>query len=83
MRGRGAVHKMLQCMTDAGTFPHTFIEVARRYCRRRGRYSRDKLIRAYGGILIDDFVQLVPRDRHVWFVAVDSQPLRPTISVIL
>lgn len=46
-----------------GTFPHTVIEIAYRYCQRRGCYRRDRLIREYGGgMLLDDFMRLVSRD---------------------
>lgn len=43
-----------------GTFPHPFVCIACRYCQRRGRYRRDRLIREHGAdITLDDFVRLV------------------------
>jgi hypothetical protein len=46
-----------------GTYPYSLIEVACRYCKRRGRYRREKLIRDFGGGMpIDTFVRLVSSD---------------------
>jgi hypothetical protein len=46
-----------------GTFPHPFIAVACRYCARKGRYRRDKLIQKYGaGMRLDAFVRLISAD---------------------
>lgn len=46
-----------------GTFPHTYIEIACRYCQRRGRYRRDRLIQEHGGgMLLDTFVRMISRD---------------------
>ena len=52
--------------TTLGTFPHTVIEIACRYCQQRGRYRRARLIQEYGGgMLLDDFMRFVSRDcRH-------------------
>ena len=41
-------------------YPYAFIEVACRYCTRRGRYRRDRLISEHGGGLpLDRFVRMI------------------------
>jgi hypothetical protein len=46
-----------------GSYPHSVIEVACRYCQRRGRYRRDRLIREHGGgIPLDAFVRKISAD---------------------
>lgn len=46
-----------------GTYPHPLISVACRYCERRGRYRREKLIREHGAdMTLDAFVQLISED---------------------
>lgn len=46
-----------------GTYPYPFIEVACRYCARRGRYRRERLIREHGaGMSLGAFVAMVSAD---------------------
>lgn len=46
-----------------GTFPHSYIEVACRYCQRKGRYRRERLIKEYGADMpLDRFVSMVSAD---------------------
>ena len=46
-----------------GTFPHAVIEIACRYCARRGRYRREALIQKHGGGLsLDRFVRMISSD---------------------
>ena len=46
-----------------GSYPYPVIEVACRYCARRGRYRRDRLILEHGaGLPLDRFVRLVTVD---------------------
>lgn len=44
-------------------YPSSVIEVACRYCTRRGRYRRDRLIKQHGGGLpLDRFVRMISAD---------------------
>lgn len=46
-----------------GTFPHTLIEIACRYCARHGRYRRETLIQTHGGgLTLDRFVRMISSD---------------------
>lgn len=46
-----------------GEFPQPMICVACRYCKRRGRYRRDRLIREHGAdMTLDAFVKMVSAD---------------------
>ena len=50
-------------VTTLGTYPYSVICVACRYCNRRGRYGRDRLIREYGGDMrLGDFARMVSDD---------------------
>lgn len=45
------------------TYPYPVIEVACRYCSRKGRYRRERLIREYGGgVALDRFVHMISSD---------------------
>lgn len=44
-------------------YPHAVINVACRYCSRRGRYRRGRLISQYGGDLsLDRFMRIIASD---------------------
>lgn len=46
-----------------GDLPHPFIEIACRYCPRKGRYRRARLIQEHGGgMALDAFVRMVSED---------------------
>jgi hypothetical protein len=46
-----------------GTHPHPYIDVACRYCQRRGRYRRERIVREYGGDMpLSSFARLVSAD---------------------
>lgn len=46
-----------------GEFPHPYVCVACRYCQRRGRYRRDRLIQEHGAdMTLDAFVRMVSAD---------------------
>jgi hypothetical protein len=44
-------------------YPYSTIELACRYCDRRGRYRRDRVILKHGGgMTLDQFVRMVSAD---------------------
>lgn len=44
-------------------YPHSVIDVACRYCARRGRYRRERLIREHGGDLpLYRFLRMISSD---------------------
>lgn len=46
-----------------GTYPHPFIEIACRWCARKGRYRRQRLIETHGaGMTLDQLVRMVSAD---------------------